>query len=214
MNEGTIQYLEKCSISIHQGRAGYTGKVLYFLSAEKVDLKPFEEGCIVMVYPYEWSYFMTPWAHVNSRFGNTGGGGEFTRTFLVDVIGIVEKQLPGPVMERGIAGYSLGGLMSLYLGIITEDFVFSGSVSGSLWYPGAKEYFMHNRIHVERVYLSVGEQEKNTTYPENVDVKEITNTVSTQFGCYTGVKYDINEGGHFTNMSFRIMKCINYFLEM
>lgn len=206
-------YLENCSIQIHGGEAAFNGKVLYFFSAEHVEVKGSHEGCVVMVYPYEWSYFMTPWAHNNSRYGNTGGGGEFAMSFLNDIVGMVEGQLSGPVMERGVAGYSLGGLMALYLAVASEEFSFAGSVSGSLWYPGAKEYFMHNRVHVEGVYLSLGSKEKNTTYPENVDVEEITQAVSNQFSCYRRVKYEINEGGHFTNMNFRIMKCIDYFLS-
>lgn len=54
---------------------------------------------------------------------------------------MAEKVIGGVPRWRGIAGYSLTGLFALYYAIYQTD-LFSrvGSISGTLWFPGMKEY--------------------------------------------------------------------------
>ncbi len=72
-----------------------------------------------------------------------------------------EKELPGPPAWRGIAGYSLAGLFALYAICQTDVFSRVGCMSGSLWFPGFKEYvFSHEpKRWADCIYFSLGDRE-------------------------------------------------------
>lgn len=68
---------------------------------------------------------------------------------------------------RGIIGYSLAGLFALYAIYQTDTFSRVGSMFGSLWFPGMKEYIL---IHEPKcwpdcMYFSLGDKERKTHKP-------------------------------------------------
>lgn len=45
--------------------------------AERINIEPVEGVRLVMIYPYDWNYCMTPWKYHDKNMGKTGGGEEF-----------------------------------------------------------------------------------------------------------------------------------------
>ena len=61
-----------------------------------------------------------------------------------EIMPTAEKEINGVPRWRGLAGYSLAGLVALYAIYRTDLFSRVGSMSGSLWFPGMKEHiFSH-----------------------------------------------------------------------
>ena len=58
-----------------------------------------------------------------------------------------------------LGGYSLAGLFSLWAAYQTDIFQGIAGVSPSVWFPGWDQYIREHEIHVERVYLSLGDKE-------------------------------------------------------
>ncbi|MBD5156354.1 MAG: hypothetical protein HDT13_01765 [Butyrivibrio sp.] len=204
-------YLKNSGIEIYNPEA--SGKTLYFLAAERVE-PPVPEGCcVVMVYPYDWTEMMTPWAYSGRGMENTGGGAEFAESFEADLIYHVEARLGHEVERRGIAGYSLGGLEAFYMASRMKNFDYAGSVSGSFWYAGAAEYFSENALddRIKKVYMSLGASEEKTKNAERRTVRTNTDAIASHIGRTRELCYEINNGGHFTETEKRIGKCIEYF---
>lgn len=212
MSEVTAMiYLKNSGIEIYNGSA--YENTLYFLAAEHVE-PPVPDGCrVVMVYPYEWTEMMTPWQHSGSGIKRTGGGAEFAREFETALLTYVEKDLGNEVKKRGIAGYSLGGLEAFYMACSMNIFDFAGSVSGSFWYSGAVEYFEKNPFNerVRGVYMSLGSKEENTKDAQRRSVRQNTDEIAKRIGEERELRYEINAGGHFTEIAERIGKCMEYF---
>ncbi len=204
-------YLKNSGIEIYN--KGACSKTLYFLAAERVE-PPVPDGCcVVMIYPYEWTEMMTPWQHSGKGMGKTGGGAEFSQEFVPNLLTYVENGLEDKVVKRGIAGYSLGGLEAFYMACVAGIFDFAGSVSGSFWYPGAVEYFEKNPMfeRVRNVYMSLGEREERAKDPERRTVRRNTDAIAERLEAARRLRYEINCGGHFTDIEKRIGNCAGYF---
>lgn len=206
-------YLKNSGIEIYNDNASH--KTLYFLAAEYVRPPVPKDCCVVMVYPYDWSEMMTPWANAGRGMENTGGGGDFAAAFETVLRLPVESGFADGVRWRGIAGYSLGGLEALYMAARMKDFDYAGSVSGSLWYAGAAAYFEANPLdeRVKKAYLSLGAKEDQTKDAERRLVRRHTDALAERMGRSVKLRYEINDGGHFTDIARRIGKCIAYFAE-
>ena len=86
---------------------------------------------------------MAPW-NSPAASKNAGGADDYLRLLVEEVMPRAEKELPGSLAWRGIAGYSLAGLFALYAIYQTDVFSRVGGMSGSLWFPSFKEYvFFH-----------------------------------------------------------------------
>lgn len=204
-------YLKNSGIEIYN--SDIADKVLYFLAAEYVEL-PVPGGCrVVMVYPYDWTEMMTPWTGSGRGMESTGGGKQFAEEFEAEVMKYAEPDFRASGCIRGIAGYSLGGLEALYMAVNMGCFDFAGSVSGSLWYAGAAEYFEQNPLdgRVRRVYLSLGSKEAKAKDEERRFVRANTDALAQRLEKSTELLYEINDGGHFTDIPGRIGKCAGYF---
>ena len=109
---------------------------------------------------------LTPWPSpsLHPKFPNFGGEGN-------EYLSFIETKLKPAVDEKyrtltsseatGIAGYSLGGLISLYAAYNTNSFGCVASMSGSFWYPEfvsyAKKHSICNRN--GKIYMSSGDRE-------------------------------------------------------
>ena len=107
---------------------------------------------------------MVPW-NGPSAFKNaepcTGGADDYLRLLIDEIIPTAEKEINGVPSWRGIAGYSLAGLFALYAICQTDLFSHVDSISGSLWFPGMKEYiFSHEPKRCpDCMYFSLGDKE-------------------------------------------------------
>jgi predicted alpha/beta superfamily hydrolase len=115
-----------------------------------------------------------------------------------------------------IAGYSLGGLFSLYSLYETDVFTRAVSASGSMWFPGFWEYVNGHEMKAkpERIYMSLGDQEAKSKNPYLCTVQEKTEAIYKHFEeIGLPVKYELNPGNHFQNADERLAKGIAWCLQ-
>ena len=194
-------YLKNCSYETIGDKDSQT--VCYFFMAERINIEPVEGVRLVMIYPYDWNYCMTPWKYHDKNMGKTGGGEEFLSWFISEIYD--EKY-----QRQYIGGYSLGGLFALFAACEKELFDGVVSVSGSLWYPGALEYFNEKSIgkRIGKIYMSLGDKESLTKNAEREKVGFNTEKLAEVFGKTKEVFFEYNRGGHFTDINGRIAKSI------
>lgn len=163
-------------------------------------------GCppfsLVAISGLDWNRDMAPWdcpAVFKNSESFTGGAGEHLRLLVGEILPMAEEELAGVPSWRGIAGYSLAGLFALYALYGTDVFSRAASVSGSLWFPGFREYvFTHEpKRRPDRVYFSVGDRESRTKNPVLQTVQESTEAICGHYReggiCTT---FRLNPGGH------------------
>ena len=117
-----------------------------------------------------------------------------------EIIPAAEKELGGVPRWRCIAGYSLAGLFALYAIYQTDLFSRVGSMSGSLWFPGMKEYiFTHEpKSWPDRIYFSLGDKESKTKNPILRTVQGNTEEICAYY-LRRGIDtvFHLNHGNHF-----------------
>ena len=125
--------------------------VIYLNTVSDEGLQVYEAaqvaGCppftLVAISNLDWNRDMAPWdspAVFKNGEPFTGGADNYLRLLVEEIMPEAKKELPGPPAWRGIAGYSLAGLFALYAVYQTDVFSRAGCMSGSLWFPGFKEY--------------------------------------------------------------------------
>lgn len=178
----------------------------------------------IMNYPFtlcelivhDWDNYLTPWKADGNMKGRTfkGNAGELLRFLDGKVIPVIKAQLPDSKIY--ISGYSLAGLFSLWS--MYESSIFDGAAccSGSVWYPGWLEYATQHKVKKEcRIYLSLGNKEKNTKHPLMKTVEERMERqyeLLKQDDCAKELKIEWNEGGHFDNTQKRVVSGIKWLL--
>ena len=164
-------------------------------------------GCppftLVAISDLDWNHDMAPWDSPPA-FKNaepcTGGGDDYLRLLTKEIIPTAEKELAGVPCWRGIAGYSLAGLFALYALYQTDLFSRVGSMSGSLWFPGMKEYiFSHEpKRWPDRMYFSLGDKESKTKNPILHTVRENTEEICPYYlRRGIGTVFQLTPGNHF-----------------
>lgn len=146
------------------------------------------DGCppftLVLISDLDWNHDMAPWDS-QAVFKNgepfTGGADDYMRLLVDEIIPRAEKELAGPPAWRGIAGYSLAGLFALYAIYQTDVFSRVGCISGSLWFPGFKEYVLSHepKRWPDCIYFSLGDKEAKTRNPVLKIVRENTEEIQT-----------------------------------
>ena len=186
------------------------------IMADKLGDKPW------MLVAYEmknWNQSYSPWAlpSVMGKDEFTGGAKE-TLAWLTD-IGIpgVEKNMRYRVSSRMLGGYSLSGLFCLFAFYESRMFDGVASCSGSLWYPGWKEYSEgQSAPKGSCVYLSLGRKEEKTRNRKMAIVGDMTRWQ------YEQVQRDLNvraskliwhNGGHFADIDQRIAQGFIWLIE-
>ena len=164
-------------------------------------------GCppftLVAISDLDWNHDMVPWDSP-STFKNaapcTGGADDYLRLLTGEIIPAAEKERNGVPRWRGIAGYSLAGLFALYAIYQTDLFSRVGSMSGSLWFPGMKEYiFSHEpKRWPDRMYFSSGDKESKTRNPILRTVQENTEEICAYYQ-RKGIDtvFQLSPGNHF-----------------
>lgn len=180
-------------------------------------------GCppftLVAITDLDWNHDMAPWDSPPT-FKNadpcTGGADDYLRLLTKEIIPAAEKEIGGIPCWRGLAGYSLAGLFALYAIYQTDLFSRVGSMSGSLWFPGMKEYiFSHEPQHqLDCIYFSLGDKESKTRNPILRTVQENTKEICAYYQ-RKGIDtvFRLNPGNHFVQSVERTAAGIDWLLS-
>lgn len=182
-----------------------------------------EQGCpdftLVAISGLEWDHDMAPWdiPPISKKDTPcTGGADSYLGLLLSKIIPEAEKQISGTPVWRGIAGYSLAGLFAVYAMYQTDAFSRIASMSGSLWFPGIKEYiFSHEeKRKPDCLYFSLGDKENKTRNPFLKCVRQNTEQIE---AFYRGKEIDtvfwLNPGNHFQDAVARSADGIAWILS-
>ena len=181
------------------------------------------DGCppftLVLISDLDWNHDMAPWDS-QAVFKNgepfTGGADDYMRLLVDEIIPRAEKELAGPPAWRGIAGYSLAGLFALYAIYQTDVFSRVGCISGSLWFPGFKEYVLSHepKRWPDCIYFSLGDKEAKTRNPVLKTVQENTEEIRA-FYQSKGIDtvFQLNPGNHFVQGIERTVAGIQWLLS-
>lgn len=157
---------------------------------------------LVSISGLDWDRDMAPWdgpAVFKNAAPFSGGADDYLRLLTEEILPTAERELPGAPRWRGIAGYSLAGLFAVYALYRTDAFTRAACVSGSLWFPGFREYvFSHAPLRrPDCVCFSLGDRESKTRNPVLQTVQENTEAIC---GFYReqGIRttFQLNPGGH------------------
>ena len=162
----------------------------------------------------DWQREMSPWpAAALSKDGESfsGGADVYLENLLSVILPWATERIHGKASFIGIAGYSLAGLFALYALYKTDAFTRVASMSGSLWFPGIKEFCKENAMKSlpEKLYLSIGDKESKTRHPILKSMQENTEELLKHFKS-KGIEttYEINSGNHFQDVNLRCAKGI------
>lgn len=160
---------------------------------------------LVALHGLDWNAALSPWpAEKVFRGGEdfSGGAPAFLKEVEESIIPAAEQ---APPRRRMIAGYSLGGLFALYAALNSDAFSLAASVSGSVWFDGFADYALSRSCRAQRVYMSLGDKEKNTRNVRMACIEERSRAVASHLGC----TLQMNPGGHFADELPRMARAIN-----
>ncbi|MCR5793988.1 MAG: hypothetical protein K6G61_01400 [Solobacterium sp.] len=164
------------------------------------------DSSVLCIYDFDWNRYLSPWKHEKVFAKGEAFAGE-ADLFLEEVLGLIPE---GDWKEIIIAGYSLAGLFALYACTKSSVFTACMCASGSLWFKGFTEYLKENPVRCRRVYMSLGDREKDTKNPVMGKVEANTLEAVHDMETYTSVYFEMNPGGHFSEPERRIRKGIRY----
>ena len=170
-------------------------------------------GCppftLVAISDLGWNHDLAPWDSP-PVFKNaepcTGGADDYLRCLTEEIIPRVEKEINVVPSWRGIVGYSLAGLFALYAIYRTDLFSRVGSMSGSLWFPGMKDYiFSHEpKRWPDCMYFSLGDKESKTRNPVLRSVRHDTEEIKAFYqGRGIDTVFQLNSGNHYDHAAER-----------
>lgn len=179
-------------------------------------------GCqdftLVTVSGLNWEAELSPWAAGNLLFKYsemfTGGADAYLQFLTQQVLPQAEAGLNG-VLWRGLAGYSLAGLFTVYALYKTDLFSRAASMSGSLWYPSFKDFALQNTLCIapQHLYLSLGYKEARARNQYLKTVQQCTEELAEHYRSL-GINtcYELNPGGHYRNIISRSAAGIKWLL--
>ena len=179
----------------------------FFSEGQKVFEAAQAAGCppltLVAISDLDWNHDMVPW-NSPPAFKNaepcTGGANDYLRLLTEEIIPTAEKEIDGAPRWRGVAGYSLAGLFALYAIYQTDLFSRVGIMSGSLWFPGMKDYiFSHApKCRPDCMYFSLGDKESKTRNSVLRSVRQNTEEIQAFYQA-KGIDtvFQLNPGNHY-----------------
>ena len=170
---------------------------------------------LVLIQNINWFYDLTPWPALTVYETGPDFGGhakEHLELISSTIIPAVESEFGVPEY-RGIMGYSLGGLFSVYSFYETDLFCLCGCLSGSMWYDGFFEWMTERqpKAGTGSVYFSVGRQEQFTEYERmKVTGTVMQKAVSLMNGDDYDVFFEYTDGDHFENIPDKVEKGLKW----
>ena len=178
-----------------------------------------QDFCLAALPVADWEHELSPWrAEKVFRGGRDFGDGadKTVRELEYVIVPELKRALGYPEMPCMVAGYSLAGLFAIYALYRTAIFTGAVSVSGSLWFPGFLDYAASHEMPrtPSRIYLSLGDREKNTKSSIMCRVEENTAALYEGF-CAEGIEcvFELNPGNHFQNAEQRLAKGIAWIVS-
>lgn len=172
---------------------------------------------LVTVSGLNWEAELSPWAAGNLfKYSEmfTGGADAYLQFLTQQVLPHAEAGLNG-ILWRGLAGYSLAGLFTVYAMYKTDLFSRAASMSGSLWYPGFKDFALKNtlRIAPQHLYFSLGDKEARARNQYLKTVQQCTEELAAHYRSL-GINtcYELNPGGHYRDIISRSAAGIKWLL--
>ena len=167
-----------------------------------------------------WDRDLSPWAAPAIRREEepfAGGAGDYLRWMTGTLRPAVRAVLPGDPCWEGLAGYSMAGLFAVWALCQTDVFRRGASMSGSLWYPGARDYLLGHlpQPAPDCFYFSLGSKESKTRNPALRTVEEDTRAVEA-FYREKGIPttFQLNPGNHFRDTAARTAAGIAWLLQV
>ncbi|MBE5783489.1 MAG: alpha/beta hydrolase [Clostridiales bacterium] len=191
---------------------------IYLMGGEPIKLPAWRDLWVIQVQGADWNRDFSPWPapKVFSKGEDFSGGGDDYLATLGRIIPQWEGEWGIKPLWRGIAGYSLAGLFSLYAMTKTGLFSRCGCFSGSLWFPGWTEYLRKSDFigPPECLCFSLGDQESNTRNPMLSSIAEKTEETlaylkSKNIPCI----FSWHPGGHFQHVDQRILSGLEAMLH-
>lgn len=173
--------------------------------------------------PASWESDYTPWPSpaLPGRAAFTGQAQQHL-DFLLQALRMLEAEFPVSTLthQRAMAGYSLGGLFTLWAmqqASQAAGIGHFGSISGSLWYEGFIGYLRtHLPARGTRATISLGKSEARAGPGRMGCVGERTRETVQILKRALGadqVDFIFNRGGHFTGITSRWRKALDAFVQ-
>ncbi len=168
---------------------------------------------LVFVSGFDWDDSFSPWPAEGLKKGEwfKGGAGMTLLGLITDYFPFLEAAFKISASRRALVGISLSGLFALWAAHKSDAFSEIASVSGSLWYDGFPEWVAKHTVSssVRKVYLSLGEREKNTLNARVAKVEDATRDVAgTIASQQIPVVFELNPGSHFSAPLPRLEKAL------
>lgn len=174
---------------------------------------------LVAIHNLDWDHDMAPWDSppiFKSAQPCTKGADQYLELLMGTILPTAEKKLPEEPRWRGIAGYSLAGLFAVYAIYQTDVFSRVGSISGSLWFPGIKEYVVSHTVkrRPDCMYFSLGDKESKTRNPVLQTVQQNTQEIQAFYQAQ-GIDtiFQLNPGNHYHQAVERTAAAIGWLLS-
>ena len=161
-----------------------------------------------------WDHDLSPWecpALTKNDPPFTGGADGYLELLINEILPTAKAQLREPPSHTCIAGYSLAGLFALYSMYRCDAFDRAASISGSLWFPGFREFVFENTMRrvPDKLYLSLGDKESKTKHPLLKTVGENTELIAKHYkNLGNDLSFELNPGNHFKDAEIRTAKGI------
>lgn len=183
---------------------------IYWMGGDRLALPKIENIWIIQVTGADWNRDFSPWPAPRAfRQGEdfVGGADDYLNQLCENIPKWerTENLRPG---WRGIGGYSLAGLFSLYAITKTDLFSRCACLSGSLWFPGWMQYLQTAVFPCppEWLYFSLGDRESQTRNPMLSCIRERTEECAAFFrGLGIPCCLVWHPGGHFQEVEQRIL---------
>lgn len=202
--------------------AAESDRICYILMPEvpsRESLKWLEEMAVrfssnfVFVSGFDWDDSFSPWPAEGLKKGEwfKGSAGMTLSGLESDYFPFLEKPMKIAGPRRFLVGISLSGLFAVWAAHKTESFEAVASVSGSLWYDNFPDWVSKHRLSpsVRKVYISLGEKEKNTKNSRVARVEEATREVCEMLAAQgVPLVFELNPGSHFFSLLPRLEKAL------
>lgn len=180
------------------------------------------EFILVTISNLDWNNDLTPWECMPLYNGDSKYLGyadtylnEIEKEIIPKINNFINNDLDIQISYYILAGYSLAGLFALYSGFKSNVFNKIICVSGSLWYPHILEFVYENNLNknINEVYLSLGNKEANSKIQILSTVHDNTIKIYNHINKNVKCIYEENDGNHFKDTTFRMVKAIKHVLE-
>ena len=167
----------------------------------------------------DWDSQLTPWPAPAAFRGRPDFGGNadaYLDLFFSEIIPAVE-QITGKPEFRGIAGYSLAGLFSLYAFYTRRELCMCGCVSGSVWFDGFEDWALERLPVAESgsIYFSLGDREEKTRNERMQHTGEMMRKIAEHLNSEADrfeAEFNYTKGTHFDGYEDRMHRCISWLM--